>query len=69
MVYAEIVGNAHGPGKKFTFFRVTASPNGVDDLNEHVLEDVFCQILVFDEKKNGSVELVLVADYQGFKCL
>jgi hypothetical protein len=69
MVHAEVVSNAHCPGKKFTFFCIPPTPNGVDNLNQNILENVLSQILVFDEEENGSVQLVLVADYEGFKSL
>jgi hypothetical protein len=58
------VCNAHCPGKEFTFFCIPPTTNGVDNLNQNILENVLSQILVFDEEENGSVQLVLVADYE-----
>ena len=69
MIHAEIVSNAHRPGKELAFFCVPATANGVDNFNQNILENVLSQILVFDEEENRRVQLVLVADYQGFKRL
>jgi hypothetical protein len=52
MIHAEIVRNAHGPGKEFTFFRVPASPDGVNDLNQYVLKNVLGQVFVLNEEKD-----------------
>jgi hypothetical protein len=69
MIHAKVVGNAHRPGKEFAFFCIPPTANGVDNLNQNILENVLSQILVFDEEENGSVQLVLVADYESFKSL
>src|SRR5579863_1118582 len=69
MVDAEIVGNPHGPGKEFTLFRVTAAANRVNNLNENILENIFCEIFVFNQEKNGSVQLILMTDNQCFKSM
>jgi hypothetical protein len=69
MVNAKVVCNTHCPGKEFTFFCVPSATNGVDNFNQNILENVLCQILVFDEEENGGVQFVLVADYEGFKSL
>jgi hypothetical protein len=69
MIYAKVVSNAHCPGKEFTFFCIPAATNGVDNFNQNILENVLSQILVFDEEENGSVQLVLVANYEGLKGL
>jgi hypothetical protein len=69
MVHAEVVSNTHRPGKELAFFCIPATTNGVDNFNQNILENVLSQILVFDEEENGSVQLVLVADYESFKSL
>jgi hypothetical protein len=51
-------------GRNFAFFCIPPTANGVDNLNQNILENVLSQILVFDEEENGSVQLVLVADYE-----
>ncbi len=33
MIYTQVVRDTHRPRKKFAFFRVTATADGVDDLN------------------------------------
>jgi hypothetical protein len=64
MIYAKVVRDTHGPGKEFTFFCIPPTSDGVDNLNQNILENVLSQILVFDEEENGSVQFVLVADYE-----
>src|SRR5664279_6252123 len=69
MIHAEVVCNAHCPGKELAFFCIPPTTDGVDNLNQNILENVLSQILVFDEEENRGVQLVLVADYEGFKSL
>jgi hypothetical protein len=67
MINTQVVRDAHRPGKEFTFFCVTATADGVDDLNQNVLENVLGKILVLYEEENGGVQLILVTDDQRFK--
>ena len=67
MVHAKVVSDAHCPGKEFAFFCVPATTDGVDNLNQNILENVLGKILVLHEEENGSVQFVLVADYESLK--
>src|SRR5690606_19862445 len=67
MIYAQVVGNTHSPGQKFSFFCVTATANGVNNSDKNILKNVFSQVLVFYQKKNGSVDLVFVANNEDLK--
>jgi hypothetical protein len=69
MVDAEIVRDPHCPGKEFAFFCVAATANGVNNLNENVLENIFGEIFVLYQEQNGGVQLILVADDQCLKCM
>src|SRR3954465_11412253 len=66
MIYAKIVCDTHSPWKKLSFFCIAASADGIDDLDQYILENVFRQILVFNQKKNGSVKLILMTKYECF---
>jgi hypothetical protein len=67
MIDAEIVGDAHGPGKEFAFLGVTAATDGVDNLDQNVLENVLGKVFVLNQEENGSVQLILVPDDQRFQ--
>jgi hypothetical protein len=67
MVHAEIVCDTHGPGQEFTFLGVAPSTDRVNDLDEHVLEDVLGKVLVLYEEEDRGVQFVLVADHEYFE--
>jgi len=69
MIDTKIVGNAHRPGKEFSFFCVTASANSVDNFDKNVLEDILGKIFVLYEEEDGSVQLIFVTDDQSFQSI
>src|SRR5882757_6698138 len=62
MIYTQVVCNTHSPGKEFSFFRVTAAADCVDNFDKNVLEDVLGKVFVLYEEENGGVQLILVPD-------
>ncbi len=69
MIYAKIMCDPHGPGKKFSFFSITATPHGVDDADKNVLENILGQIFVFYQEQDWCIQLILMAEYQRFQCV
>jgi HD superfamily phosphohydrolase len=67
MVHAQVVRDAHCPGQELAFVRITAIADRIDDADENVLEDVLGEVLIFYEKVDRSIQLVLVAQYQRFQ--
>jgi hypothetical protein len=54
------MGDAHGPGKEFSFFRIPSAADSINYADEDVLENIFREILVLDEQENGRVNFVFV---------
>lgn len=52
MVNAEVVRDPHGPGQKFSFIGIASGSQGVNDLDEGILKDIFRQIAVLNQKQD-----------------
>jgi uncharacterized protein YegL len=68
MIDTQVVGNTHGPTQELAFVVVPVVADGINDLDKHILKQVFGQVLVFYEEKNGSVNPVFIPVYQSFQC-
>jgi hypothetical protein len=67
MVHTQIMGNTHGPWQEFTFFRVAATTDGVNDPDENILENVLGKVFILDQQENRRVDLVFVTDDERFQ--
>ena len=64
IVYAHVVGNTKRPLQEFALVVVFPLAQGIYDLDENFLENIFSQALVFDEKIDGGINLLLMAVQQ-----
>ena len=60
-INTHVVADAHGPLQELAFVVVLAAAQGINDLDEHLLEDVLSLAVVFGEKVNAGVDFLLVA--------
>src|SRR5205809_2439410 len=67
MIHTHIVCNTQRPWQEFSLICITATSQCIYYTNEHILEQIFCQILIFYQQINRSVDLVFVTGNKGRK--
>src|SRR5690349_18148689 len=63
VVDTKIVRNPDGPWQELTLFIIVISAKCFDDLDEYVLEQVFCKVAVLYKDMDRSKDLVFVTAY------
>ena len=63
IVDLQVVGDAHDPLEELALLMVVARPDGVDDLDESVLENVFRKLLVFHREHDIREQPLFIARY------
>jgi hypothetical protein len=68
MVYTQVVCNPQSPWQELSFICIVTASESIDDLDEYILENVFCQVSVFYQNNDGGKNSFFVSVHQIFQC-